>query len=250
MRAAVSVTGRPRVWVRPVAVAGRARRAVRRRRYQATGRLSLSTLIWPCRKVPGRKHLMPGTSLTDRAGRRIRSSRGRLIHRWAGRPAPGSAWRSVEVDGHRVRYGVAGTGPAALFLHGWGLRPNAYRGPIEAMAAAGCRVYAPCPPRVRRDPRAATPNGAPSPATPDGWGTSSTRWASPRWPWSPATPSGAVWPPPSSTTSPPGCRPCCWSTPSAARPGPSSPTRSAPRCSVRCGTGGAISGPTSCTRPT
>jgi pimeloyl-ACP methyl ester carboxylesterase len=28
-------------------------------------------------------------------------------------------------------------------MHGWGLRPNAYRGPIEAMASAGCRVYAP-----------------------------------------------------------------------------------------------------------
>jgi pimeloyl-ACP methyl ester carboxylesterase len=38
---------------------------------------------------------------------------------------------------------VTGTGPAALFLHGWGLRPNAYRAPIRAMAAAGCRVYAP-----------------------------------------------------------------------------------------------------------
>ena len=56
------------------------------------------------------------------------------------------AWRSVEVDGHPVRYGVAGSGPAALFMHGWGLRPKAYRGPIEAMASAGCRVYAPCLP--------------------------------------------------------------------------------------------------------
>jgi pimeloyl-ACP methyl ester carboxylesterase len=55
----------------------------------------------------------------------------------------GISWHSVVVDGHRVRYGVAGNGPAALFLHGWGLRPNAYRRPIEAMGAAGCRVYAP-----------------------------------------------------------------------------------------------------------
>ncbi len=55
-------------------------------------------------------------------------------------------WASVEVDGHRVRYGVTGTGPAALFLHGWGLRPNAYRRPIRAMGAAGCRVYAPALP--------------------------------------------------------------------------------------------------------
>jgi pimeloyl-ACP methyl ester carboxylesterase len=53
------------------------------------------------------------------------------------------AWHSVTVDGHRVRYGVAGAGPTALFLHGWGLRPNAYRRAIEAMGAAGCRVFAP-----------------------------------------------------------------------------------------------------------
>ena len=52
-------------------------------------------------------------------------------------------WHSVTVDGHRVRYGVAGAGPTALFLHGWGLRPNAYRRAIEAMGAAGCRVFAP-----------------------------------------------------------------------------------------------------------
>ena len=52
-------------------------------------------------------------------------------------------WRSVEVDGHRVHYGSVGSGPAALFLHGWGLRPNGYRRPIEAMSRAGCRVYAP-----------------------------------------------------------------------------------------------------------
>jgi len=50
------------------------------------------------------------------------------------------------VDGHRVSYGVCGTGPAAVFLHGWGLRPNAYRAPVQAMARAGCRVYAPALP--------------------------------------------------------------------------------------------------------
>jgi pimeloyl-ACP methyl ester carboxylesterase len=55
----------------------------------------------------------------------------------------GIQWRTVTVEGHRVHYGVTGTGPSALFLHGWGLRPNAYRAPIRAMAAAGCRVYAP-----------------------------------------------------------------------------------------------------------
>jgi pimeloyl-ACP methyl ester carboxylesterase len=52
-------------------------------------------------------------------------------------------WDSVTVDGHRVRFGAVGSGPAALFLHGWGLRPNGYRRSIQAMSAAGCRVYAP-----------------------------------------------------------------------------------------------------------
>ncbi len=56
------------------------------------------------------------------------------------------ARRTVEVNGHPVRYTVVGSGPAALFLHGWGLRPNAYRRPIEAMSRAGCRVYAPALP--------------------------------------------------------------------------------------------------------
>jgi len=55
-------------------------------------------------------------------------------------------WRDVTVDGHRVAYGVAGSGPAALFLHGWGLRPNSYRRPLLSMATAGCRVFAPAMP--------------------------------------------------------------------------------------------------------
>jgi len=62
------------------------------------------------------------------------------------RPPTKLTWTSTTVYGHRVRYGVVGSGPSALFLHGWGLRPNAYAAPIEAMAAAGCRVVAPALP--------------------------------------------------------------------------------------------------------
>ena len=62
------------------------------------------------------------------------------------RPTPGITWRTTTVDGHLVRYGEVGSGPVALFLHGWGLRPRAYARPIEAMAAAGCRVVAPALP--------------------------------------------------------------------------------------------------------
>ena len=65
-------------------------------------------------------------------------------------PAPGASShvvrRTASFDGHRVKYSVVGSGPTALFLHGWGLRPNAYGGAIEAMASAGCRVYAPALP--------------------------------------------------------------------------------------------------------
>jgi pimeloyl-ACP methyl ester carboxylesterase len=55
-------------------------------------------------------------------------------------------WSNVVVDGHRVNYAASGEGPPALFLHGWGLRPNAYREPIRRMGMAGCRVYAPAMP--------------------------------------------------------------------------------------------------------
>ncbi|MGA2837426.1 MAG: alpha/beta fold hydrolase [Acidimicrobiales bacterium] len=58
----------------------------------------------------------------------------------------GVVWKRTSVDGHDVRYGEVGAGPSALFLHGWGLRPNAYAGPIRAMAEAGCRVVAPALP--------------------------------------------------------------------------------------------------------
>ncbi len=68
------------------------------------------------------------------------------------RAPTGIAWRSTTVDGHRVRYGEVGVGPDALFVHGWGLRPNAYGGAIEAMAAAGCRVVAPALPGFGRTP--------------------------------------------------------------------------------------------------
>jgi pimeloyl-ACP methyl ester carboxylesterase len=64
----------------------------------------------------------------------------------AARTSPGISWEVVEVDGHEVHYAVCGSGPAALFLHGWGLRPNGYRAPIQAMANAGCRVFAPALP--------------------------------------------------------------------------------------------------------
>ncbi len=70
----------------------------------------------------------------------------------------------TSVGGHRVGYVVAGSGPAALFFHGWGLSPNAYRRPIEAMSRAGCRVYAPALPGF-----GGTPELAPELRTFDGY---------------------------------------------------------------------------------
>lgn len=60
--------------------------------------------------------------------------------------AAGVVATRTSVNGRRVGYLVAGSGPAALFFHGWGLSPHAYRRPIEAMSRAGCRVYAPALP--------------------------------------------------------------------------------------------------------
>jgi pimeloyl-ACP methyl ester carboxylesterase len=81
------------------------------------------------RSVPPRHHDESGTSAAQKSA-----------------AVSGVHWTSVTVDGHRVSYGVAGSGPPALFLHGWGLRPNAYTRPISAMANAGCRVFAPALP--------------------------------------------------------------------------------------------------------
>ena len=67
----------------------------------------------------------------------------------------GITWSATVVDGRTVRYGEVGSGPTALFLHGWGLRPNAYARPIESMAAAGCRVVAPALPGFGRTPELA-----------------------------------------------------------------------------------------------
>ncbi len=71
-------------------------------------------------------------------------------------------------------------------MHGWGLRPNAYRGPIEAMAPPGAGSTPPAFPGSA-GPASWTPSSVPSPVTPAGSGSSSTPWRSPRWPWWPGT---------------------------------------------------------------
>jgi len=53
------------------------------------------------------------------------------------------SWRHARVDGRDAVYGVAGEGPAVLFLHGWGLNHRSYRQALEHLAGVGVRVYAP-----------------------------------------------------------------------------------------------------------
>lgn len=61
------------------------------------------------------------------------------------------SWRTVDVDGAGMRVLEAsqpGTRAAdpLLFLHGWGLSPQAYADGISRLTAAGIRVIAPCLP--------------------------------------------------------------------------------------------------------
>ena len=55
-------------------------------------------------------------------------------------------WRTTTVDGRVAGYGVAGTGPPLVFLHGWGLGQHAYKRALKTLVSQGLRVYAPALP--------------------------------------------------------------------------------------------------------
>jgi pimeloyl-ACP methyl ester carboxylesterase len=55
-------------------------------------------------------------------------------------------WRTVDVDGAAMRVMEAGEGDPLLFLHGWGLSPQAYAAGVTRLTAAGVKVIAPCLP--------------------------------------------------------------------------------------------------------
>jgi len=61
-------------------------------------------------------------------------------------PADHLAWRTTEVGGRRVNYGVAGKGLPVLFVHGWALGSHAYKRALKRLVRLGCRVYAPALP--------------------------------------------------------------------------------------------------------
>ncbi len=62
------------------------------------------------------------------------------------RHVPAPEWRTVDVQGARVRLLEAGSGEPLLFLHGWGLGPGSYASGILGLCAAGVRVVAPALP--------------------------------------------------------------------------------------------------------
>ena len=59
---------------------------------------------------------------------------------------PHMSWRTMLVDGRDASYGVAGDGPAVVFLHGWGLSHRTYRHGLERLVGHGARVLAPALP--------------------------------------------------------------------------------------------------------
>jgi pimeloyl-ACP methyl ester carboxylesterase len=56
------------------------------------------------------------------------------------------SWRTVDVEGCRVRVMEAGEGEPLLFLHGWGLSPRTYAEGIKRLTGSGVRVIAPALP--------------------------------------------------------------------------------------------------------
>lgn len=55
-------------------------------------------------------------------------------------------WRRTDVVGRVASYGVGGTGPPIVFLHGWGLSGHTYKAALKRLLALGFRVWAPALP--------------------------------------------------------------------------------------------------------
>jgi pimeloyl-ACP methyl ester carboxylesterase len=55
-------------------------------------------------------------------------------------------WRHDKVADRSAVYGVAGSGPPVVFVHGWGMGAHVYKRPLRRLAARGRRVYAPALP--------------------------------------------------------------------------------------------------------
>ncbi len=64
----------------------------------------------------------------------------------SGTPLHHLVWHTTTVDGRSATYGVAGTGPPLVFLHGWALTHHTYRRALNRLVRLGMRVYAPALP--------------------------------------------------------------------------------------------------------
>ena len=62
------------------------------------------------------------------------------------RETPLLEWSRTEVAGRVASYGVGGSGPPIVFLHGWGLSGQTYRAALKRLLALGFRVWAPALP--------------------------------------------------------------------------------------------------------
>ena len=68
-------------------------------------------------------------------------------------------WRRTEVLGRVASYGVGGSGPPIVFLHGWGLSGRTYKAALKRLLAQGFQVWAPALPGF--DGSAALASGTP-----------------------------------------------------------------------------------------
>jgi pimeloyl-ACP methyl ester carboxylesterase/predicted amino acid-binding ACT domain protein len=66
------------------------------------------------------------------------------------RPGDDLVWHRIDVQGRRASYGVGGSGPPVVFLHGWALGNHAYKRAMRRLTSRGCRVYAPAMPSFAR----------------------------------------------------------------------------------------------------
>jgi len=69
-----------------------------------------------------------------------------MVSPWGERAEHHLEWRDTAVQGRPASYGVAGTGPPVVFLHGWGLAQRSYKRALKRLVAADLRVYAPALP--------------------------------------------------------------------------------------------------------
>src|SRR3954466_5165294 len=62
------------------------------------------------------------------------------------RPTDHLVWKRTSVAGRVTIYGVAGSGPPVLFVHGWALGQHTYKRALKRLVHLGVQVFAPALP--------------------------------------------------------------------------------------------------------